>query len=384
MRAAAACLCLCLCLLAPGAAAALEEGGDVLDETRAQLESYDLEAWEAAASGFSADMQRLWGEKDMRAWMLDYAAGEAELSPAGAAGALKEGLRAALGKNAALLSLLFAAALLSGVSALLFDGDAGLKELLSLILCAMTVSAAAAYFLGLVQEAQGALARVSAFSQSAIPVLSTMLAATGRVASAGMMRPLMAFLSGSVIGFFEGVVLPAITAAGLFSIVGSLGAHEGLKGFARLVKSFCKWSVGLLFTIYLGTLSLQGMSLSGADSVGLRTIKYTLDKSIPVIGGVVSGTLDTVRGCAVLVKNAAGAATLLLTLAYVLEPCMQMLAASFALKLCAALCAPVSDGRIVRMMEEIGSLCSYLLAGVLAAALMFMILSGMCMAMGNG
>jgi len=204
------------------------------------------------------------------------------------------------------------------------------------------------------------------------------------VASAGMMRPLMAFLSGSVIGFFEGVVLPAITAAGLFSIVGSLGAHEGLKGFARLVKSFCKWSVGLLFTIYLGTLSLQGMSLSGADSVGLRTIKYTLDKSIPVIGGVVSGTLDTVRGCAVLVKNAAGAATLLLTLAYVLEPCMQMLAASFALKLCAALCAPVSDGRIVRMMEEIGSLCSYLLAGVLAAALMFMILSGMCMAMGNG
>lgn len=384
MRAAAACLCLCLCLLAPGAAAALEEGGDVRKETRSQLEGYDLEAWEAAASGFSADMQRLWGEKDMRAWMLDYAAGEAELSPAGAAGALKEGLRAALGKNAALLSLLFAAALLSGVSALLFDGDAGLKELLSLILCAMTVSAAAAYFLGLVQEAQGALARVSAFSQSAIPVLSTMLAATGRVASAGMMRPLMAFLSGSVIGFFEGVVLPAITAAGLFSIVGSLGAHEGLKGFARLVKSFCKWSVGLLFTIYLGTLSLQGMSLSGADSVGLRTIKYTLDKSIPVIGGVVSGTLDTVRGCAVLVKNAAGAATLLLTLAYVLEPCMQMLAASFALKLCAALCAPVSDGRIVRMMEEIGSLCSYLLAGVLAAALMFMILSGMCMAMGNG
>lgn len=384
MRAAAACLCLCLCLLAPGAAAALEEGGDVLDETRAQLESYDLEAWEAAASGFSADMQRLWEEKDMRTWMLDYAAGEAELSPAGAAGALKEGLLRALGQNAALLSLLFAAALLSGVSALLFDGDAGLKELLSLILCAMTVSAAAAYFLGLVQEAQGALARVSAFSQSAIPVLSTMLAATGRVASAGMMRPLMAFLSGSVIGFFEGVVLPAITAAGLFSIVGSLGTHEGLKGFARLIKSFCKWSVGLLFTIYLGTLSLQGMSLSGADSVGLRTIKYTLDKSIPVIGGVVSGTLDTVRGCAVLVKNAAGAATLLLTLAYVLEPCMQMLAASFALKLCAALCAPVSDGRIVRMMEEIGSLCSYLLAGVLAAALMFMILSGMCMAMGNG
>lgn len=356
---------------------------EIINETASQLENYDLQVWQQAADSVSEELRALWNGKSMREWMMSYATGDMATAYEGGWSMLKEMLLGALRANAAIITILFGTALLTGVIGLLFEGEQGLKELLSLICCGMAVSASATFFLHLSERAGETLKQISDFAQQAVPVLSAMLTATGNVASAGMLRPLMAFLSSSVILFFTDFILPAVTAAGLLCIAGSLSSKNELQKLAKMLKDLCKWAIGLVFTVYLGTLSLQGMSLSGADSVGLRTIKYTLDKSIPVIGGAVSGTLDTVRGCAMLVKNAAGAATVLLTLAYVLRPALEILAASFALKLCAALCAPVADGKIAKMIEDIGDLCAYILAAVLAAALMFMILAGMCMALGN-
>ncbi len=356
---------------------------EILGETALQLQEYNLDAWQAAADSFSGELKGLWDGKSMREWMLAYASGETDAPYEGLAARAWSAVMAGVRGNASILCMLLGVSLLTGVIGLLFDGEQGLREILSFVCASMAVSAGAAFFLHLIAEAKDTLMRISGFSAQTVPVLSTMLSATGSVASAGMMRPLMAFLSGSMIAFFTDFVLPVIAAAGLLTIAGSLSAKDELKRFSKLLKSLCKWAIGFVFTVYIGTISLQGMSLAGADSIGLRTVKYTLDKSIPVIGGAVSGTLDTVRGCAVLVKNAAGAATVLLTLAYVLEPAIEIWAASFTLKICAALCTPVSDGRIARMIEELGELCVYILAAVLAAALMFMILSGMCMAMGN-
>ncbi len=373
---------LCIALFLPSPALASRED-EILEETQAQLDGYDLNAWQSAADSFSGELDKLWDGASMREWMLDYAAGNVDTNYGGVLNKAKEAVIHAIRENASMLCTLFGISILTGVVGVIFDGERGLREILALICAGMAISAAAAFFLRLIAEAQRTIEQIAAFALQAVPVLSTMLTAAGNVASAGMLRPLMVFLSGSVIVFFTDFVLPAITAAGLLAIAGSLCGRDELRKFAKLLKSLCKWSIGLVFTVYLGTLSLQGMSLAGADSIGLRTIKYTLDKSIPVIGGAVSGTLDTVRACAVLVKNAAGAATVLMTLAYTLEPAVKIAAAAFTLKICAALCAPVSDGKIAAMIEDIGELCSYVLSAVLSAALMFVILAGMCMALGN-
>lgn len=367
---------LMLLLAFPGRGIA-EIDWDAAELIGGSLSEYDLSVWQDAANS-------PWNGMSVRDWMLSYISGEwAENSGSFSADVLKDMLLTAIRGSASIMGMLLGAALFSGMTALLFEGEKGLRNILLLICCSVVVSISAAYYLRLVGTAKETMLRLGGFAEKTTPVLSAMLAAAGNLGSAGLMQPLLAFLCGSVMGFFTDLALPLLSAAGLLAIAGCAGGREEMLKFARLVKSFCKWSIGLIFSAFLGAVSLRGMSAAGADSIALRTAKYTLDKSIPVIGGAVSGTFDTVRGCAVLIKNAAGAATVLTTLAYVLEPVIQIAAASMILRLSAALCAPLAEGRIVKMLDELGDLCGYLLAAVLSCAMMFMILAGLCMAVGG-
>ncbi|MDO5110913.1 MAG: stage III sporulation protein AE [Clostridia bacterium] len=375
-------LCLLLLLCVPLQAHAQED--EIQEEAERQLETYDLSPWLEATSRLSHELQTLWNGMPITDWMMEYASGDLSIDYADMERGLKDILRSALTDNAFTIARLFAIALLTGVLGTLFDDVHGIREVLMLLCYGMMVTASASFFLDIVQRAQQTMGEISAFAAMTTPVLVTMLCATGRVTSAGMLRPLMAFLSDGVMDFFTGTVLPVVTAAGLLTIAGNLTARQELKRFGTLLKSACKWMIGFVFTVYVGVVTLQGMSVAGADSIGIRTAKYTLDKAVPVVGGIVSGTLDTVRGCAVLIKNAAGAATVLLTLAYALMPVLQIVAAGLTFRLCAAVCEPVSDGHIAGMIADMGELCNYVLAVVIVVALMFMIMAGLVMAVGNG
>lgn len=152
----------------------------------------------------------------------------------------------------------------------------------------------------------------------------------------------------------------------------------------KLIKSAVKWITGAVFTIYFGIVALQGLSMGGADSLALRAAKYTLDKSVPIVGGVASGTLETVIGSAVLIKNAVGAAAMLIVVGVALSPLLQIACAGFACKIVAALCAPLSgDGRITKLLGDLSDVYNNLFAAVTAVALMFIITAGLVMAAGN-
>lgn len=370
---------LCFCAL-PARAAPQEIEG----ETRLQMGGYDLSVWEDAASSFSAEVQALWNGESMADWMEAYALGEMDTPYdtvfTGVGNALLQAVRANAGAMGAMLGV----ALLTGILGLVMDEAQGVREIIAYLCYGLALIGISTLFAKLMETTQNTITQLADFSEAAIPVLTAMLTATGSVTSAGMLRPLMAFLSGGVMRIFRSGVLSLIQAGAILAVAGNLSGRRELQRMSGLCRSLCKWTIGLVFTVFMGVISLQGMSAGTVDSIGIRTAKYTLDKTLPIVGGAVSGTLDTVRGCAILVKNASGAATVVLTLAYALGPAVQILAAAWAMRLCAALCEPVSDGRIAHMLGEMADLCNYLLSIVIVIALMFMIMAGLVMAIGNG
>lgn len=177
------------------------------------------------------------------------------------------------------------------------------------------------------------------------PLLVTLLAAIGATASAGMVQPMFVLLSGTVAKVVQSVLLPGVMGAGVLYIVGALAGREQVTHLANTIKSFVKWAMGGITTVFLGAMALGGMSAGGVDSISFRTMKYTLDKSLPLVGGVVAGSLDSVRGCTILIKNAAGMAGVVMALGVVLMPLLQLMGMSLAFQLTGALCAQVSDSR---------------------------------------
>ena len=226
-----------LLLLCMPTVAIAQEQDEIREETQRQLEEYDLSSWENALLALPEEIRMLWDGASIAEWMADYAGGGYTVDYAALTAKLKTMLMHALKQNASMMVRFFVVALLTGLLGTLFEETQGVREVLLLLCYGMTVAMSVSFFLDMVQTAQQTMERLSALSALTTPVLVTMLSATGRVSSAGMLRPLMAFLSGGVLSFFSGTVLPVVTAAALLSIAGNLTKRQELRRFGALLKS---------------------------------------------------------------------------------------------------------------------------------------------------
>lgn len=74
----------------------------------------------------------------------------------------------------------------------------------------------------------------------------------------------------------------------------------------------------------------MGIGARSSDSVAVKTAKYAIDKGVPIVGGAVSGTVDTRAEGASLIKNSAGLAALVTLLLVVLRRLQAWPATPFA------------------------------------------------------
>ena len=125
--------------------------------------------------------------------------------------------------------------------------------------------------------------------------------------------------------------------------------------------------------LFLGSVSIKSLNAAGLDSAGVKALKYAFDKSVPVVGGVISGTYEGLRAGAIVLKNAAGTVALLLLLLYFTAPGIRMLCSVISMRITAAICAVADDGRISAMLTAAADSCTYMFAVSAIAVLMNML-----------
>lgn len=158
------------------------------------------------------------------------------------------------------------------------------------------------------------------------------------------------------------------------STAGTVSENKQLKAMAGLIKSLLKWGMGLTFTFFLGSVSIKSLNAAGLDSAGVKALKYAFDKSVPVVGGVISGTYEGLRAGAIVLKNAAGTVALLLLLLYFTAPGIRMLCSVISMRINRRPYAPwPDDGRISAMLTAAADSCTYMFAVSAIAVLMNML-----------
>lgn len=280
---------------------------------------------------------------------------------------------------AALIAVAVAAAVIGVIS----RDKEGLGSASGFLCFGMSAALAAYNLAALVRLAYSAADELSRLMEAATPVLAATLAATGSTGTGALMSPLTAFLNLSVTGAFKGIIMPVAAAAGVAAIIGVLSGENNMKELFGFLKSAAKWITGAVFTVYFGVVSIEGMTVARADTIAVRTARYTLDKSVPIVGGAVSGTLDTLLASATVIKNAAGTAAVVTAFVIAATPLMKIACSSLACKAVAALCEPLGESRIAGLLSRLSEVCSLLFACLTAATVMFMITAGLVIAAGN-
>ena len=370
----------------PASTAAAPENDEesIEEQLKEQLQTYDMSQWDAALSNETSGV--LPTEYSSVSDMVEgIALGDMPLDAQGVFDTVKFGLKAELKSNTGIFLTVMAACIVSGLIEVMINakGMSGIKETAGFVCYGMAVSTAV-YALGrMVTVARDTVTRIAEITETVSPTLILMLSASGNIAVSSAVSPLLAFLSSTVIKIIEMLILPIILMGGVLAVISNMTERPQLGELYNLSKTASKWALGFIFTIYIGITVFTGISAASTGGLSARTAKFAIDKFVPVIGGMVSGTVDTVLLCSTVIKNASGLSAVLLVLGAAAVPVLKLTGTIFTLRICAAACQPMCDSRIVKMLASTADVSTYMLASVVGVGLMFIITAGIIIVTGN-
>lgn len=219
--------------------------------------------------------------------------------------------------------------------------------------------------------------------ESLLPMLLTLLTALGGSASSAFLHPMVAAASGSMVFLAREVILRLVMCTCAVTAVNHLSDRTHLTRMAQLLRGAVCWLLGVSFTVFLGAMSLQGVTSASIDGVAIRAAKYAVDNFVPVVGGMFSDTMDTLVGCTLIVKNALGVAAVLVLIGALIGPMIRTLAIVFMLRLSAALLEPIADGDIVCAIGDFSRTIVLFFITMLCVGTMYFLLIVQVLLVGN-
>ena len=179
-------------------------------------------------------------------------------------------------------------------------------------------------FADIIQLAKTTIQNLVGFSYTLLPILLTLMMTTGNIVSAGAVQPILLFLITFIGNMITTFLLPLILIGTALSIISKVSDKVQIDKLAKYFKSSVVWVLGIVLTIFVGILSLEGSLTSSVDGVTAKTAKAAVSNFIPVVGKILGDAVDTVIGCSNILKNALGFVGIFVVLAICIMPIIKL------------------------------------------------------------
>ena len=235
----------------------------------------------------------------------------------------------------------------------------------------------------MVQMTGGVITNIKSQMDAIFPILLTLLTAIGGTVSVSVYQPAMALLTGTILNIFTYVLLPIFIFSTIFAVVSNLSNSVKLDKFTSFFNSTYKWLIGLIFTIFSAFLSIQGIAAGSVDGISIRTAKYAIKSYVPILGSYISDGMGLILASSNLIKNAVGAGGLLLLLATVISPLIELILFMLVLKLIAAIVEPLGNSQIANFVHSLSKSMVLLISLIIGVAFIYFIMLGLVMCSAN-
>lgn len=231
--------------------------------------------------------------------------------------------------------------------------------------------------------AKAAIGSMVDFMIAMIPLLLAMLASMGNITAVAVMHPLVVFMIHSIGTMIYFVVFPLLFFSTVLHIVSTLTDKYKVTRLADLLRKIGVGLLGVSATVFLGIISIQGMTGAIVDGVTIRTAKYISGNFIPVVGKMMSDASNTVVGASLLVKNAIGMVGVVILILLCAFPAIKILTMALIYNVSSAVLQPLGSNPIVGCLQAIGKNMLYVFASVAVVSLMFFFAITIMIAVGN-
>ncbi len=239
---------------------------------------------------------------------------------------------------------------------------------------AAVVTMLALGFQNVLEYAREVLGIVDKITSFAIPSMIALLISSGNFVSGSTLQPILLFAIQATVKIFNNVFLPLCFMAGILYIISGLSEKIKVSGMASFLKQIVTWGLGGILTLYASAVALRGFAGAVIDGATTKTAKAAMSTFIPVAGKYMADAADTIISCALVIKNTAGMATMIITLAACLTPILKIFTISMMYRFAAAVIEPVADERFFDCMSSVSD-CMKTILGVVGAAVFMLLLS---------
>lgn len=241
---------------------------------------------------------------------------------------------------------------------------------------------AKSFYIG-VNEVKSAVKEMTDFMTALMPVLLMLLASGGRIVQSAVMDPIIIFAINFSAAIYANVIIPLILMAFVLQFVNNISEDYKIDKLTKLLNQSVLWIQGILMTIFIGIVTIRGVSSKAMDEVTAKTAKFAVDNFVPIVGKCLSDAISTVIGYSVLLKGAISSIGLIFLVIMVAFPIIKILIMAFIHKLTAALVQPISDKRIVNCINSAGDTLILLGSCLIAMSVMFFIMISIIASIGS-
>lgn len=211
------------------------------------------------------------------------------------------------------------------------------------------------------------------FMHATIPAMITLLVSGGNLTSAGVFQPILIMVVEIGATLIKTVFLPLVSLSLILTIVDNISDKIQVSRLAQFFKQVCLWSLGLMLTLFIGIVTIQGSLGAVVDGVTSKTAKFAIGAMVPIAGKYLADAADTVIACTLLIKNAAGIAAMIGVIGICIIPLIKIFALIALYRITCILIEPIADKRITNCINEMANILTYILGISASVAVMFLI-----------
>lgn len=238
-------------------------------------------------------------------------------------------------------------------------------------------------FSDIVKLVQDTANNLVGFMNCLVPLLMALMMYTGSITTSSVIEPIILFIINFIGNMIQTLIIPLVLVFTSLVIISKISDQVQVGKLANFLKSGIVWFLGIVLTIFVGVVSLEGTMSASVDGITAKATKAVVSSAVPVVGKILGDAVDTVLGSGVILKNAVGIVGVIIIIGICIMPIIKLAILTVCYKLLGAVTEVIADKKITSLLDQIGDVFKIFLGILSSISVMLIIGTALVLKMSN-
>ena len=138
-------------------------------------------------------------------------------------------------------------------------------------------------FSDIVKLVQDTANNLVGFMNCLVPLLMALMMYTGSITTSSVIEPIILFIINFIGNMIQALVIPLVLVFTSLVIISKISDQVQVDKLASFLKSGIVWFLGIVLTIFVGVVSLEGTMSASVDGITAKATKAVVSSAVPVV-----------------------------------------------------------------------------------------------------